>query len=232
MCPLRHCFSVSHMPRRAKGSMPLEGSSRITRYGLERKASAQLSFRFMPPERADERACILSMSATAERSCSPLFTSASFDMFPILPKSMRCSKTVSSSTSTLCCGQKPMSLRTIRSCSGTWEPLTLIVPRVWGRQPVSIIIVVVLPAPLWPRRQKHSSWYMVRERLLTALICLPAASLKLLWRPRMSTHWLFVTMFFRWASSSVSMYSPLAPASDSSSVRAAISGALPMISRQ
>mmetsp|Transcript_58666 Transcript_58666/g.154522 ORF Transcript_58666/g.154522 Transcript_58666/m.154522 type:complete len:257 (+) Transcript_58666:1930-2700(+) len=232
MCPERHCFSVSHMPRRAKGSMPLDGSSRITRYGLERNASAQLSLRFMPPDRAEERVCILSISATAVSSSSPLFTSSPRAMPPILPKRSRCSKTVSSSTRTLCCGQKPMSLRTDRSCSGTMDPRTLIVPADWGRQPVSIIIVVVLPAPLWPRRQKHSSWYMVRERLFTAVMLLPAASLNVLWRPRMSTHLLFTTRLFRCSSSSDSMCWPVVTASSSLPVRPSMTGGSPMTSRQ
>mmetsp|Transcript_114731 Transcript_114731/g.263356 ORF Transcript_114731/g.263356 Transcript_114731/m.263356 type:complete len:221 (-) Transcript_114731:1658-2320(-) len=166
------------MARRAKGSIPEVGSSKITNLGSPRKAIATESFLFIPPDRAAARALRFSASCTSLSSWS---ISASAPWIPFSPAvSLMCSTTVSSGHSTLCCGHIPMDARTSLSCWGTAFPKMEISPLLGGNVPVIMLIVVVLPAPLCPSRQKHSPSTIVTLRSSTALISFPSASVNTL----------------------------------------------------
>lgn len=74
-----------------------------------------------------------------------------FDVRPLsLLKKYRCSLTVNSSNRMLCCGHSPKLSRTLFISVLILQPPTKAVPEVGGIIPVSIDIVVVFPAPLWP----------------------------------------------------------------------------------
>ena len=85
-----------------------------------------------------------------------------------MAKKYRCSSTVISSKRTSCWGHRPRSdLTPSMSTQMSW-PLTTAVPDVGGKSPVSMEIVVVLPAPLWPSRAVIWPSYMEMDRSFTA----------------------------------------------------------------
>mmetsp|Transcript_15473 Transcript_15473/g.30867 ORF Transcript_15473/g.30867 Transcript_15473/m.30867 type:complete len:142 (+) Transcript_15473:3971-4396(+) len=96
----------SQVARREYGSMPEVGSSRRRNLGSPQRATATLSFLFIPPESAP-----LSVSSLSARptSAAALATSAAVgDLDLMRLKKMMCSRTVSSWKSTLCWGQMPI----------------------------------------------------------------------------------------------------------------------------
>ena len=60
-------------------------------------------------------------------------------------KNSRCSLTVNLSNKTLCCGHNPKLSRIASISVSVFFPLTLALPPLAGKSPVSIDIVVVLP---------------------------------------------------------------------------------------
>mmetsp|Transcript_20686 Transcript_20686/g.73051 ORF Transcript_20686/g.73051 Transcript_20686/m.73051 type:complete len:589 (+) Transcript_20686:2875-4641(+) len=140
-----------HTWRRETGSMPVVGSSRYVMRGLAVSASATDRRRFMPPlnEPANASAtCINSTSPSRSRtSCS---TSAGGT--PLRPANISmCSRAVSESQMTSCCGHTPSSLRMPLTSWPSDLPNTSASPSVLRSRPVSMLSVVVLPAPLCPR---------------------------------------------------------------------------------
>mmetsp|Transcript_10368 Transcript_10368/g.16424 ORF Transcript_10368/g.16424 Transcript_10368/m.16424 type:complete len:308 (-) Transcript_10368:2226-3149(-) len=151
----RSCLAASttsHTWRRLMGSMPVVGSSRKTTCGLPMSAMATLKRRRIPPENvpaqrsaASERrtSSIRRMDSTAMACfCTPLMAA----------KSCRCSRAVRLAHSVSNCGHTPITRRTALMPTGcaTVRPITSALPREGGTNPVSILTVVVLPAPLGP----------------------------------------------------------------------------------
>lgn len=77
--------------------------------------------------------------------------------------------TVSVGQSMSNCGHTPRLRRTSRISVAMSRPSMVAVPDVGGIMPVSMPIVVVLPAPLWPKRHEISPRQNCSERPLTAV---------------------------------------------------------------
>ena len=63
----------------------------------------------------------------------------------------------------------PKLLRALSECSPTFIPFKVIVPAVGLKSVVSILIVVVLPAPFGPKKAKISPFGTLKETSLTAV---------------------------------------------------------------
>ena len=85
----------------------------------------------------------------------------------------RCSRTVSIGHSTSNCGQMPKDSRMCSISVRMDLPFTMASPPVALRVPVSMLIVVVLPAPLWPRSAETWPGIKVTVRSSTATTPLP-----------------------------------------------------------
>mmetsp|Transcript_34582 Transcript_34582/g.78854 ORF Transcript_34582/g.78854 Transcript_34582/m.78854 type:complete len:220 (-) Transcript_34582:1806-2465(-) len=139
------------------------------------RATATERRRFMPPENepatwfddADSRTCSIRRSASA--------TTASAAMPLIVPKSTRCSLAVRLSHRMSNCGHTPMK-RLIwfmpDECATVW-PRTSALPCDGGRKPVSMLMVVVLPAPLGPRSANSCRLPTAYQGSLTAWKAFP-----------------------------------------------------------
>mmetsp|Transcript_45107 Transcript_45107/g.130243 ORF Transcript_45107/g.130243 Transcript_45107/m.130243 type:complete len:206 (-) Transcript_45107:2410-3027(-) len=181
------CFSISQSWRLVCGSMPALGSSKKSTRGLPSKARATFNFLFMPPDREDAAADLFGNSSTMRSTSSQADAVASSERPMRAPKRWTCSSTVKVSHSTFCCMQNPICLRTSSLLSGRRWPKTSTSPEVCGTIPVSTAIVVLLPAPLWPNKQKHSPWYIVKFKPSTALTLTPAAFRNSFFRSRTLT---------------------------------------------
>jgi len=116
------------------------------------KAIATLSFRFIPPLNLSEKVFCFSNSATSSIA-DVMPNCASSKDFPeknpfIRAKNSRCSLTVNWGKRQSCCRQTPMFLRMLGISLPICFPKTVPFPDVGTVIPVSIFIVVVLPAPL------------------------------------------------------------------------------------
>ena len=140
---------------------------------------------------------------------------------PLTPaKKPRCSATVRSSQRTSCCGHTPMLVRMAAMSEAMLAPLTKASPADGGTSPVSMEMVVVLPAPLWPSRPKIWPSNMSRSTPATA-VCTPSGVGKVFVSPRSAMHRPSVASS-RSAGPGASTASPVArPSRSSVSVHAA-----------
>mmetsp|Transcript_45801 Transcript_45801/g.71700 ORF Transcript_45801/g.71700 Transcript_45801/m.71700 type:complete len:200 (-) Transcript_45801:1346-1945(-) len=150
--------------------MPEVGSSRNTTFELPMNAMATLSFRFCPPERFLARKSLFSVRPTSTISFSTSAAAAARGTPLQAANSARCSRTVSAGYSTSCCGHTPSVRRMNFICVNTSRPWMKAAPPVGASRPVSIEIVVVLPAPLWPSSAVICPRYMVSPRSCTAFL--------------------------------------------------------------
>merc|ERR1719424_909395 len=132
-------------------------------------ARAVLSLRLLPPEYVPlYRSACLVRSSCSMSSCT---TSSMHDLGRARSEANMCSisRPVIESTKPLYCGQYPRSWRTAPKLRRTSLPLTLICPADMLVALVSMRKVDVLPAPLTPRRPKHSPFVRPNERFLTTM---------------------------------------------------------------
>mmetsp|Transcript_13306 Transcript_13306/g.26522 ORF Transcript_13306/g.26522 Transcript_13306/m.26522 type:complete len:244 (-) Transcript_13306:1554-2285(-) len=154
--PLLAASIASHTCLRDIGSIPVVGSSRYTTRGSPSSESATDKRRLIPPLYAPVRTWAASVNFT-DSSNSAACSFTSFLLSPlILPYIFMCSMPVSSFHKTSNCGQTPMVDRILsRPPVATMDsPRTSASPPVGGSTPVKQLIVVVLPAPLGPNKQK------------------------------------------------------------------------------
>mmetsp|Transcript_6408 Transcript_6408/g.22559 ORF Transcript_6408/g.22559 Transcript_6408/m.22559 type:complete len:210 (+) Transcript_6408:1985-2614(+) len=146
------------------------------------------SLRFIPPDSA--HACALDFSERPTlRSASSASPRTSRALTPLkVAKSSRCSRTVSASKRTSCCGHTPTCSLASDNDSATLTPSTSASPPVGGSSPVSMPMVVLLPAPLCPSIAVTCPSYMASERRSTATRGVPSAVGNTLCRPFSSTH--------------------------------------------
>ncbi len=161
--------------RRPTVSMPVVGSSSTTRSGSGSSARANRSRCCWPPEHFP--------TTRSARSAMPARSRTSST-----GRALACSAATSRTVSTTVTSRsRPPDWRTAEirpaatdSCGAA--PKTRTVPRSGRVNPRSMSRVVVLPAPLGPRKATISPGRTVRERPSTA-----ATEPKLLWRPSSST---------------------------------------------
>mmetsp|Transcript_6069 Transcript_6069/g.18374 ORF Transcript_6069/g.18374 Transcript_6069/m.18374 type:complete len:266 (-) Transcript_6069:4211-5008(-) len=140
----------------ATGSIPVEGSSSKMTLGSPTTAAATASFLLLPPEYVHE-----SLSAYRGRSSLAMIRSTSSAMYALgIPLTMAYMVSISLPvmfpTTASNCGQYPMkSLAFLASVTMSWPAISAC-PEEGMISPVSILNVVVLPAPFTPRRPKHS----------------------------------------------------------------------------
>ena len=154
MRSLRYFLSIFHRARRALRSMPEVGSSRRTSLDPPTSAIDTDSLRLLPPESDPDY-----LSLSTVRPTSLTMSSISFVFLAGSPplsskKRSRCSIGVKSSNKTSCWGHTPINWRTSCMSLNTSRSKTEAFPSVGTIRPVSIEIVVVLPAPFWPSSAK------------------------------------------------------------------------------
>ena len=128
--------------------------------------------RFIPPEYFRDGWSPNSTRSTALTNEATFSAMAAGEMPARPAKRLRCSFAESSDQRMSCCGQMPITACTDRSCFLTDLPKTKQSPREGSRMPASMLKVVVLPAPLWPSRQKSVSRGMPKLTWKTAVMCL------------------------------------------------------------
>mmetsp|Transcript_68334 Transcript_68334/g.187282 ORF Transcript_68334/g.187282 Transcript_68334/m.187282 type:complete len:247 (+) Transcript_68334:1545-2285(+) len=147
----------SQMKRRVPTSTPVVGSSTKTILGVpHERAIAAESLRCVPPDSAF--ACLWACSVRPY----PFSTSstARCSAAPVRPLSwsrmVRCWRSVSDGQMPLSCGQKPVHWKTSIRLQSGGRPLRDATPAVGTYSPERTLMVVVLPAPLGPRRAKQT----------------------------------------------------------------------------
>mmetsp|Transcript_11049 Transcript_11049/g.16441 ORF Transcript_11049/g.16441 Transcript_11049/m.16441 type:complete len:251 (-) Transcript_11049:1514-2266(-) len=171
MRPRLSLRSMSHILLRAVKSMPEVGSSSITIEEPPIKAMASDSLRFWPPERFLAGVLRLSSRSTCWIFSSTAAWISALSESPLKRQNIRrCSSTVSSLKSTSCWGHTPNFLRISLMSDLKLRLLTVMSPAVGLSSPVSIEIVVVLPAPLWPSKAKICPSYMSKSKPSTAAL--------------------------------------------------------------
>ena len=161
--PSRYERSSAQMARRECGSIPLVGSSRKTVDEAPISETARHSLRFWPPESASALVCVFSARVTCSRSVR-IAASSSAPRRPLSePYSRRCCAGVSCAKIVLSCGHTPSDWRIATIAVRIESPSIHASPPSGGMSPVSIEMVVVLPAPfapssavIWPRRISRS----------------------------------------------------------------------------
>mmetsp|Transcript_23355 Transcript_23355/g.72154 ORF Transcript_23355/g.72154 Transcript_23355/m.72154 type:complete len:232 (-) Transcript_23355:1564-2259(-) len=174
------------------------------------------NLRRMPPLSSWPRWSPRSERWNAVRSWSAS-TSASASAEPLSrAKNVRCSRVVNFSKSTSCCGHTPVTDRALsRSPLMAWPKI--VAPPSGSllsesSTPVSTLIAVVLPAPLWPRSEKISDAWRSKRKSSTAT-CVPK-TLRRPWTRTVSAplRWSGSTTIAEGASASRSLSSSSAPA--------------------
>mmetsp|Transcript_15945 Transcript_15945/g.46138 ORF Transcript_15945/g.46138 Transcript_15945/m.46138 type:complete len:210 (-) Transcript_15945:2010-2639(-) len=163
-----------HMCRLAPGSTPVLGSSKSTRGGEPMREMARDNFRLLPPLN-----CMAILSTWSSRSKSRIILEqyrfrTALGMHLIWPKSSKCSRTVRRSRRASCCGQYPRSRRTLHCSATQSKPPTVAAPPEGSTAPVSMFKVLVFPAPLLPRKPKHSPFRRPKLRPCTATFGRPS----------------------------------------------------------
>src|SRR5579872_553491 len=160
----------SQIVRREAGSSPVVGSSRKSTVGECTSALARSSLRFIPPEYVFVRRSAASVSPTSWSSSDARVRAAR----PWIPYSPHCSSSSSRPVWTgsrpISCSATPIRRRTEAPSVATSKPATNARPEVGGSSVHSIRTVVVLPAPLGPRKPKTSPAETVRSIPFTASI--------------------------------------------------------------
>mmetsp|Transcript_13566 Transcript_13566/g.37204 ORF Transcript_13566/g.37204 Transcript_13566/m.37204 type:complete len:265 (+) Transcript_13566:245-1039(+) len=171
--PSRTPWMMFQVDRRLKGSMPEVGSSRKETRGRLIRAMHSESFRFWPPDREPARVIHFSASPTSCIISLARFSTSRAGTPRSKAKVRRCSITVSSDHNTSCCGQTPMRRRiSVMSVRIEW-PAIVASPALGVTMPVSMLMVVDFPAPLWPSKAKISPSYIVNWRSSTATFLPP-----------------------------------------------------------
>mmetsp|Transcript_17546 Transcript_17546/g.34250 ORF Transcript_17546/g.34250 Transcript_17546/m.34250 type:complete len:193 (+) Transcript_17546:3690-4268(+) len=162
---------ASQIARRLKGSTPEVGSSRNTTLLSPRSAIAIDSRLFCPPDIVPARWPFLPSTSSCTSAIASATAASSFSGGTPLtrPYRRRCSGTVSSANKTSCCGQMPRKDRIAGMSVLTSRPQIFAAPAEIGSMPVSMLMVVVLPAPLWPSRTNTCPSYISRSRDWTAV---------------------------------------------------------------
>ena len=162
---------MSQVSRRAVGSIPEDGSSNKTIFALPKRAIASWSFLFYPPERSEAGVFRFKSRLKSYRMSSITWSWFSIALNKL--KNLRFSSTVILLISTSSYGHTPIKSTKLpysfkRSMSlFLMMFITFAEPDVGLTNPVNIFIVVVFPAPLWPKRTRISSLNNVKDRLLT-----------------------------------------------------------------
>ena len=143
---------TSHVNRREYGSIPEVGSSKKTTSGFVTNAIARDNLRFWPPERFPVGVSSFSSSATSATACTTASRNSLRGIPPNAAYSVKCSRTVIIGQSTSNWGQIPKLARIVDMSVLIDLPLIKASPPVLSSIPVSMEIVVVLPAPLWPNK--------------------------------------------------------------------------------
>src|SRR6266576_445999 len=154
---LTHRRKTSRSTRDETASTPSNGSSRKRRSGPGSSAAANASFFFIP--------CEYSSASFFSSFSSPIIASSSSQRVRtvaagsryIRPTNVRYSRPVRLSKRARFSGTTPIRRRTSRArlSSARSSPRTRICPLLGASRPVSILIVVDLPAPLGPRNPKN-----------------------------------------------------------------------------
>ncbi len=147
-------LSVSRNTREATASTPSKGSSRKSSSGLGSRAAASASFFLMPCE--NSRASFLSSwsSSIIVNNCSVRSRTIAAGSKYMRPMKIRYSRAVRFSNKARFSGTTPRRRLTSRARATSLKssPRSRIAPEVGASRPVSILIVVDLPAPLGPRK--------------------------------------------------------------------------------
>mmetsp|Transcript_37688 Transcript_37688/g.63426 ORF Transcript_37688/g.63426 Transcript_37688/m.63426 type:complete len:286 (+) Transcript_37688:679-1536(+) len=159
---------TSQLMRRLYGSIPLVGSSRNTTLGLPRKAMERDSLRFCPPDSDDTNESVFSSRPTSCSSSVISWSTYCGGMPVKVAYNRMCSFTVSSGHRMSNCGHTPRLLRMASISVRMSIPSISARPSSGASPPVSMEMVVVLPAPLCPKRHEISFLANVNESLFTA----------------------------------------------------------------
>mmetsp|Transcript_19975 Transcript_19975/g.36281 ORF Transcript_19975/g.36281 Transcript_19975/m.36281 type:complete len:217 (-) Transcript_19975:1716-2366(-) len=131
------------------------------------------SFRFIPPLKSLENVFLFSNNATSSMLVSTDCSNSSFDFLKWRPltfaKNSMCSLTVRSGKRQSCCKQIPTPSRMSLICVRMSFPATKAVPDEGATIPVSMEMVVVLPAPLCPKRAVTWPLYIDKDSPSTAV---------------------------------------------------------------
>mmetsp|Transcript_15760 Transcript_15760/g.36140 ORF Transcript_15760/g.36140 Transcript_15760/m.36140 type:complete len:209 (+) Transcript_15760:529-1155(+) len=171
--PDTRSLTSCQISRRATGSTPVEHSSRKTIWGWPIMAQANDRRRFIPPlYPAASLSQSSSLKPTFANSSAAACLTKSFGMPLIAAYSSTCSRPVKLAKWASNCGQYPTRRRVFSGCVVTLKPAKVASPLVGGNSAVSMLIVVVFPAPLIPKRPKHSPGAIPRDMLFTAILLL------------------------------------------------------------
>ena len=161
----------AHMSRRSSTSTPAVGSSRNRICGSCARALAIITRRFMPP---DSVMILSSRFSQSESSRSTFSMKAGLGARPNRPRlKLTVDHTFSNVSVASSCGTRPISERAARYSRWISCPPASTSPLVGVTIPQTILISVVLPAPLGPRRPKISPFSISRSMFLRA--CRPEA---------------------------------------------------------
>mmetsp|Transcript_15258 Transcript_15258/g.32477 ORF Transcript_15258/g.32477 Transcript_15258/m.32477 type:complete len:285 (+) Transcript_15258:1877-2731(+) len=175
--------SSCQMARRECGSMPEVGSSRKMLRESPMSEMAKQSLRFCPPESCHASASARCVRPTLE-SISPTADSRLSPLRPLSePKRRRWRRGERESKTTFVCGQTPTESLMARMCVRMESPSTVASPAEGGMRPVSIEMVVVLPAPFAP-----SSAEICPERSSRSRPCTATPLSNTFRSPRVRTH--------------------------------------------
>mmetsp|Transcript_8624 Transcript_8624/g.35138 ORF Transcript_8624/g.35138 Transcript_8624/m.35138 type:complete len:347 (-) Transcript_8624:1963-3003(-) len=162
---------TSQLKRRAYGSMPLVGSSRNTTRGSPMKAIASDNLRRCPPESALAGVSIFAPRSTERAARTASAAATAVEGAPLMrAKISKCSRTVMLGHRISNCGQRPSERLMAPMSSDTESPSMSASPWVGCSMPVRSAMVVVLPAPLWPRRAVTSPACIDRSTPSTATL--------------------------------------------------------------
>mmetsp|Transcript_41749 Transcript_41749/g.110115 ORF Transcript_41749/g.110115 Transcript_41749/m.110115 type:complete len:249 (-) Transcript_41749:495-1241(-) len=170
---IRSVFSFeidAQVRMRESGSKPVVGSSKKTMDGAATDAMATERRRFMPPLYDVAATDALSSRPTPSSNLSASSRNADLVIPLKRPQNLKWERPEMPSKSTLSCGQTPMIAWICAMADLTDMPCTKASPCVGGCRPVKMLIVVVFPAPLCPRRQKTSPRFMTTVSSFNAVV--------------------------------------------------------------
>lgn len=149
-----------------KASIPEVGSSRKMTYELPTKDIAKDSFLFDPPDNAETKQFYSSINSVT----SNISSNSELCIYTPLIENIncKCSKTVKSSYRQSFYVHNPRLNLILSKSRSKSLPYILTIPLVFEIIPVNNEIIVVFPAPLWPKRQNIWPSYRFSVMLLTA----------------------------------------------------------------
>lgn len=166
--PSLYDFNMSHISLLAVVSMPDDGSSRKTSLDPPMRAIPSCNFHFWPPESDLTLWFLFFQSFKSQRSCQiSLFLPVKGA--PLKSENrLKCSQGVKRGKRMLCWGQTPIIFQSLPVFLKTSTPITWALPFDFPSIPERQLIVVVLPAPLCPRRANIYPAYMLMFKFSTA----------------------------------------------------------------